>query len=191
VRTRITLHPELDLSGFLDQLDAWGDRFPTHASLGPAAVAAASRIVRELGRSFDVCVSTCVLSQLANPFRRAWALPAAEWVSLDAALTGVHLTTLAGATRSGGKGLLAFDVLTSDREPALAELATRSDADVAAFAQSALEAGKLWPNPQQLLAQLSSPGLAQVLASPRASSPWLWDIKAGVQLVYGLSFDRL
>ncbi|MES1165143.1 MAG: hypothetical protein ABUR63_05255, partial [Verrucomicrobiota bacterium] len=108
-RDRIVLHGDVDLSGLLRRLDDWGDRFPDAAQLGPAAVAAAHEIVRGLGRPFDVTVSACVLSQLMQPFQSAWVLAEDAWSNLDAAVTAVHLATLAGATRAGGRGFLAFD----------------------------------------------------------------------------------
>src|SRR5258706_2888499 len=97
VAARLVLHPDVDLSGMLDQLDDWGDLFPEPQLLGATAVAAARRLVAALG-SHDVVLSTCVLSQFGLPFRRTWVAPASTWANLSAALSAVPLATLAGCS---------------------------------------------------------------------------------------------
>lgn len=190
VRPRVVLHGDVDLSGFLNHLEVWGDDFPPDAALGPAAIAAATEIVRSLGQPFDVTLSTCVLSQLIQPYRQCWALPMAQWVTLDMALTGVHLATLAGATRSQGRGCLVFDVMSSDREPRLGELRESELGRLQEFAERVLDPSVMRPNPQTLLAQLKSPGLGMLFDDPQLTAPWLWEIRDGLQLVYGLAFGR-
>jgi hypothetical protein len=161
VQSRLVLHADVDLSGLLEQLDDWGDAFPAPQQLGASAVAAARGLVAELG-SFDVVLSTCVLSQLGLPFRRNWVAPASTWANLSAALHAVHLATLAGCT--AGRGILAFDVQEQD--------------------------GALSPDPEHVLAQLRSPGLAALVASPRLSEPWKWQLGSSPQTVYAIEFAR-
>jgi hypothetical protein len=183
---RLVLHAGVDLSGFTDRLDAWGDDFPTEADLGRAAQPAIHAVLRRLGRTFDVVASTCALSQLAVPYHRAWILPAPAWASLHAAITAVHLATIAGATSPGGTGILIFDVLSSKAAP---ELRTLPDGEVAAFVQRHVASGaRLEPDPAGLLARLGT--LGRLVASPRLAGPWLWNIGAETQLVYGLTFTR-
>ncbi len=161
VQARVVLHPDVDLSGLLEHLDDWGEAFPEPQLLGATAVAAARRLVADLG-SFDVVLSTCVLSQLGLPFRRNWVAPASTWANLSAALNAVHLATLAGCTTR--RGVLVFDVQE--------------------------QAGLLSPDPQLVLAQLSSPGLASLVASPRLSQPWVWQLGSVAQTVYAIEFER-
>jgi len=162
VAQRLVLHPNVDLSGLLEHLDAWGDAFPEPRELGATAVSAARQLVSDLG-CFDVTLSTCVLSQLGMPFRRSWVAPASTWANLSAALSAIHLATLAGCTRR--RGILAFDVQEQD--------------------------GALTPDPQMLLAQLRSPGLAALVAAPTLSDPWRWNLGDVVeQLVYAIEFVR-
>jgi hypothetical protein len=161
VQARIVLHPDVDLSGLLGHLDDWGDAFPAPQVLGATAVTAARRLVAELG-TFDVTLSTCVLSQLGLPFRRSWVAPVSTWANLTAALSAIHLATLAGCTAR--RGILAFDVQAQD--------------------------GLLTPDPQMLLAQLRSPGLAALVASPTLSEPWKWDLGDVEQVVYAIEFVR-
>jgi len=192
LRARVIPHAPVDLSGFMSHLDQWGESLPDDATLGQTAFAAARAIVAALGRDFDVVLSTGVLSQLIVPFHRAWIASRANWERLDAAIVAVHLATLVLSTRAGGRGVLAFDVLSSKDAPALSALAGRSGAEL----QSAIDAQvlaasvRLHPQPTTLLSQLQFPGMASLVQEPQLTSPWLWDLGDAVQLVYGLHFRR-
>jgi hypothetical protein len=189
LRDRLVLHAGVDLSGFTDRLDEWGDSFPAEADLGRAAQPAIHGILRQLGRTFDVVASTCAMSQLAVPYHRAWVLPVSAWTSLHAAITAVHLATIAGATAPGGTGLLIFDVLSSKSAPELRALEGQGPGNLAAFVEGhARQGGRLDPDPQGLLARLAT--LGRLVSAPSLSEPWLWNIGAETQLVYGLSFRR-
>jgi hypothetical protein len=195
VRERVVLHPDVDLTGFCDRLDAWGDDFPSEADLGREALPAIHGILQRLGQRFDVVASTGLLSQLAVPYHRAWVMPATSWGQLFAAITAVHLSTLAGATLPGGTGILIFDVLSSKNAPELQKLEGRARQDVStleAFVERHLAGGgvRLNPDPASLLARLQSPGLSRLVESPRLTAPWLWNIGQETQLVYGLLFQR-
>jgi hypothetical protein len=188
LRDRLVLHGGVDLSGFTERLDEWGDAFPNEADLGRAAQPAIHGILRRLGRAFDVVASTCALSQLAVPYHRAWLLPAPAWASLHAAITAVHLATIAGATAPGGTGILIFDVLSSQNAPALRGLEGKSPEALARFIEEHRGGVALDPDPESLLARLGT--LGRLVTEPRLSAPWLWNIGAETQLVYGLSFRR-
>jgi len=189
LRDRLVLHAGVDLSGFTERLDEWGEAFPAEAELGRAAQPAIHGVLRRLGRAFDVVASTCALSQLAVPYHRAWLLPAPAWASLHAAITAVHLATIAGATRPGGTGILVFDVLSSQNAPELRALEGAQPERLAAFLEEhARRGGRLDPDPEGLLARLAA--LGRLVATPKLDAPWLWNIGAETQLVYGLSFTR-
>jgi hypothetical protein len=186
---RLVLRPETDLSGMLEHLDDWGESFPDPAELGRAAVQAAGQLSSRLGK-FDVTLSTCVLSQLGLPFRRAWVASRTTWGHLMSAITSVHLATLAGTTARSS--ILVADVATSQRLPALDELRGARVAELEAFVTRHRDAGSLslQPDPRRLLAWLSAPGLSRLVAEPRVSSPWLWDLGDVRQLVYALTFHH-
>jgi hypothetical protein len=191
LRPRLIAHPGVDLSGFTARLDDWGEAFPAEAELGQAAQPAIHGILRDLGRTFDVVVSTCALSQLAVPYHRAWILPATAWANLHAAVTAVHLATLAAATKPGGTAILIFDVLSSKSAPALRGLEDAAPEAVALFAERYVATGgdgPLDPDPAGLLARLAA--LGRLAAAPRLTAPWAWNIGAETQLVYGLVFTR-
>ena len=161
LRPRVIPHAPVDLSGFMSQLDEWGDSFPDDVTLGRTAFAAARAIVAVLGRDFDLALSTGVLSQLIVPFHRTWLASRANWERLDAAIAAVHLATLVLSTRTDGRGVMAFDVPSSQD-----------------------------PRPSTLLSQLQLPGMGSMVREARLSAPWSWDIGDAVQLVYGLTFRR-
>jgi hypothetical protein len=188
VREKLVLHPDVDLSGFGDRIDEWGDGFPAAAELGAAAQPAIGRVLRALGRPFDVIVSTCALSQLVVPYHRAWILPASDWENLHAAVAAVHLATIVGATKPGGTGILIFDVVSSRAVPELRDVGERPE-DAAAFAER-YEAGggRMAPAPAGLLARLG--GMGRLVQDARLLGPWTWNIGAETQLVYAIAFSR-
>jgi hypothetical protein len=192
VRKKIVLHADVDLSGFLDRLDEYSERFPGPDELGPVAVSAANELVRSIGTTFSTTVSTGVLSQLVFPFHRAWVRTMSEWDDLAATTAAVHLATLAGATRSGGKGVIVVDALSSTELPALGELADRSAIELQSFVRREIDTDHvtLDPDPANLVTQLGSPGLGALFESLELSDPWLWNTGNAIQLVYGLTFQR-
>ena len=117
LRERIQLHGDRDLSGILQHLDDWAERFPSDTELEQESLRAAHALLQSIGRPFDVTLSTCVLSQLMLPFQETWVMNEEEWDKLSACTTAVHLATLFGATRQGGSGFMAFDVVSSDHLP--------------------------------------------------------------------------
>lgn len=189
LRSRVRLHGNVDLSGFLGELDAARDGIPDTEIAG-RAVAAARGIVERLGRRYDTTLSTCVLSQLDLPYQRAWARTGPEWATLEMALTALHLSTLAGATRAGGTAILVFDVLSSKELPRLEDLTGRSSEDLSTFLAREAAAGPIgWqPDPHAFLEQLKTPSLASMIAEPRLTTPWLWRHADAVQLVWALVF---
>ena len=193
LRERIVLHGERDLSGILQYLDDWAELFPSDAELEQTSLRAAHALLQSIGRPFDVTLSTCVLSQLLLPFQETWVMSEEEWDKLSACTTAVHLATLFGATRQGGSGFMAFDVVSSDHLPGLLAYGQRPEAELQAFVeqQVASEQVSLNPAPTELLAHLTGSGLGAALAHACITPPWLWDIKSAQQLVYGLSFQRL
>ena len=192
VKAQLVLHPDVDCSGMLAHLDDWGERFPDRNQLAESAVAAAQDIVRGLRRNFPAVVSTCVLSQLALPFQRAWITSRSNWGDLLSTINAVHLATLAGSTSPGGRGLIVFDTSSSKDTPALAEQRGRSTEELEEFVSEARAAGGLGlrPDPRDLLRQLSAPGLRALVGGAELGSPWLWHLGSDTQLVYSVGFGH-
>ena len=121
-----------------------------------------------LGRSFDVVVSTCALSQLAVPYHRAWILPASDWANLHAAVTAVHLATLAGrdeARRHGHPDLRRAVVEARAGAAGARRRAARRRGGLRASATPA-DGGHMDPEPADLLARLDEHGPARRGAAP-------------------------
>ena len=192
VRAKIVLHEHVDGSGVLEFLDAWGDHFPDRGELARVATEAAQSIVHNLGLAFPAVVSSCLLSQLALPFERAWLTSRANWADLLSTISAIHLATLAGSTRSGGRCLLAVDVASSRDTPALADQHDRRGDELSELVAEARAAGglQLRPDPRALLARLSAPGMKALVARPELSEPWLWQRGSVTELVYGLTFSH-
>jgi hypothetical protein len=190
-RHRIILH-ELDLSGCLDCLDPWGDRLPEPAALATLAGDAAQALAGRLGRTFDVVLSACLLSQLCHPFQNALALTGPEWQRLFAAVTRLHLTTLALLTRPGGTAVVACDVLCS-AGAAVEELRRRVGKEgLGAALVAAVESGALapQPDPRALARLLDGPAFAGLVERVFVTDPWPWDLGPTAQVVYGVVFRR-
>jgi hypothetical protein len=192
VRARVTIHAGVDLSGCLDHLDAWGEHLPDEEELTAIASASATAIAGRLGRTFDVVLSACVLSQLCHPFQNTLALPRRGWQRLFAAVTRVHLATVALLTRPGGTGVLACDVLCQagtaiDELRAQVGRARLGDALIAALASGAIAPH---PDPRALARELESADFAALISRVFVTEPWLWDLGPTVQIVYGILLRR-
>ena len=190
-RDGVVLHSNIDLSGFVDRLDQWGDRFPDDQELGRAALEAIQRILTLVGRRCDVVLSTCVLSQLPIPYRRTWVTSASNWKRLHDAITAVHLATLAASVRPGGHGVMAFDLFGSRRAPGLLGLDGDDSDAIQSFVEEQVGAGAIqldW-DPAAILERLRSRSLSTLVQSPRLTPPWLWNT-GDTLVVYGLMFRR-
>src|SRR5439155_5820344 len=129
----------------------------------------------------------CLLSQLGHPFRHTLALDMPGWRRLLATITRVHLVTMAALVGSDGTGVIACDVLCGE-ERAVAEAMARVPRErLAEVLEARIESGALRaePAPREIAGLLESSGLAE---RARVTQPWLWDLGATVQLVYGVLF---
>jgi hypothetical protein len=193
-RLRVVTHAGLDLTGLLHRIDQLAEGVPGDAALADLGTTAAAALARTIGRTFDVVLSDCIVSQLPMPFRDALLLDRDEWQRLQIALDRTHFTTMAALTRPGGAGVIACDVLSSQDEPALLQYASPAtwDALGAALAQRIGHGDlALDPSPPQLLALLQSPDLARLIERPRLTEPWTWNLGDGLQLVCAILWTRI
>jgi hypothetical protein len=193
-RDKVVLHAGLDLSGVVDRIDAWGDRFPDAAQLAALGDELSRRIARTIGRSFDVVLSACLLSQLPLPLRDRLVLGLDDWQRLFEAIERAHLTTVAALCRPGGTGVLAVDVTSSRKLPELEHFAAPwTWADLEPTVRDAMARRRVTPSPDpaRLLRWLTDLEQAGGVERPRLTDPWVWDSGGGVlALVYGLVFSR-
>lgn len=111
VRARLVLHPPLDLSGVLEQIERWRDLNVTSDELmshpGEAAFAIASR----LPGNFETVVSTCLLSQLQFSVLNVLSPAHPLFDAVRQIVNVVHLRTLAALVAPAkGRALLVSDV---------------------------------------------------------------------------------
>ena len=191
VRARLVLHPGVDLTGLLGQLDAWGGEEPDLATQQKAIDTGTAAAIAGLpAGTCDVAISCCLMSQLG------WSLEAAVeevarrqgrkqrapqgsepavGVEIRLVMLTIHLRTLAALVRPGGAALLASDITSSDLYP-LDELGDDDDlatlADQLVRAQQVIYAGA---NPVLTSRVLrKDPVLKEAFGPPTALEPWLW-----------------
>jgi hypothetical protein len=190
LRARVTTHGDVDLSGCLDRIDEWGDALPDDAALTSHGAATAAAIAGHLGRTFDVVLSACVLSQLAHPLQSTLALDREDWARLFSAMRRLHLETMTWLVRPGGTGVIACDVLChAGREVEALRQRVAPDRLGDALLH-AVETRAIRPDPDPAV-------LAQLLESTAFSSrvdrvfiaePWHWDLGSTSQVVYPVLF---
>jgi hypothetical protein len=190
-RDRVVLHAGLDLSGFAARIDEWGERFPDNVEIAQAARVAIAAILAQIGRTFEIVLSDCVLSQLAIAYKRTLIMPRPHWGTLFSSITAVHLATLTGSVAPGGRGILACDVAGANASPVLCDFRGTDGADLDAFVRAQAAAGhlQLEPDPEVIVERLTSPALKSLVEAPQVTPPWLWDT-GDTLVVYGLVFRR-
>jgi hypothetical protein len=193
-QARVVAHAGYDLTGCLDRIDDWGEQPPGDEELAALAADTASSVAGAIGRSFDVVLSACLLSQLAIPPQRTLVASKPQWERLLDALTRVHVRTMAALLRSEGTGVLAFDVLTSEDAPELrAATSTAVPPEIGFAVEQKIRAGTLTPqpDPRRIFSLLQEPPTAALLERVQGIEPWLWDTGDARLLVYAYLFRRL
>jgi hypothetical protein len=184
VRRRVVTHAPVDLTGgAIDRIDEWGECTPQPQELSALAGSTAREVAARLGRTFDVVLSTCTLTQTFLPFKNTLALPATDWERLFSGLALVHLSVMSALTRDGGTAVLVTEVMDSRSEPSIEALVERLGPEPP---PPHLRAE---PDLRTLLLLLErAPGLASQVASRHLTSPWLWNLGALRLLCYALVF---
>ena len=181
----VVVHEPTDLSGVLEQLGR------------PADSALARCVERDLQRSivvhqapFDVCVSTCVLTQMLQSVIDS-SLPRAEAVRISIALRDKHLRDLITLTRPGGSIVLITDVVSTSTAPSLLGL---PPADLEPEMARLVAAGNFFTatNPYRIVALFQEhPDLREQVTNVRLVDPWLWSVTRDRQhLVCAVTVDR-
>jgi hypothetical protein len=187
-RDRVLIHAGLDLSGFLDRLDAWGEDFPDPIEFNRSATLAIQALIARIGQNFRVVLSDCILSQLPLAYRHNWLMPDAHWQAFNQSLIAVHLATLVGCAAPGGQGVIAFDVIDSAIAPSLRGIAADDTKAMENLVRERAAQGTL-THPSSMLQWLKSPALGPLVASAELTPPWLWNT-GDTHLVYGLVLQR-
>ncbi len=191
IRNRLYTHAPVDLSGMLDCLERWARREVTPDELLSHGARVARDVRAQLGRSFDVVASACLLSQMQLSVVHGLGtthplLPVVSWT-----LTAAHLLTLADLTTPGGTGVFATD-LTADAIHPLAD--GYSPDDGLALVAELARTGKVFdfadPNLVQRLL-LDNPYLQRAFPNWTMKDAWVWSNGPDTKfLVYGAVLPR-
>jgi hypothetical protein len=172
VRSRITTHPALDLSGLFECVQRWARLEVTPEELMAHASNASGSILKRLRQTFDVVLSACMLSQMQLSLVHALGdthplFQATRWT-----LNLTHFRTLAALTKPQGHALFATDVTASHLYPL-----TSNAASALPLLDAAVRAHKVFDfaDPTRLQALLSDdPVLRRALPSWAVNDAWLW-----------------
>jgi len=127
VEKRLVLHAPVDLTGFLDRLEAWSRMEVTEEELLAHPAATGKRLAALLG-TFDVVVSTCLVTQMQLSVLHALGDDHRLFDAVRHTLAFTHLYTLFELTAPGGRGLLVTDVLSNKNYHYLDRLPAGTDA---------------------------------------------------------------
>jgi hypothetical protein len=187
VRRRIVLHGGVELTGLLGSVEVWAEEFPSECGFRAREDEAVRAITRGLGRTFDVVLSDCVLSQLCVPFFRLLAARMSEWSALMRAVARVHAGTMAALLRGGGTGVLVGDVPYTLGPPA-GEPAPPRWEELGAEVTSRLREGvSLLRRPAYLVELIAA---TPALGAAQLTEPWLWSQEEALMLAYAVLFRR-
>ena len=185
LRHKVIVHGDVDLTGLLDDVERWAEDDDQLASMAAGAAAA---IAARLGRTFDVVLSSCVLSQVCAPFTRVLARRALEWQALMRLLGRTHLELMSLLLRPGGSGVALGDVYYGAARDRLGQVPTWETLDWQVVLE--LRNGVMRLRDPDFLAELlAGPPLRARIAQARLSEPWLWHVEEAAMLVYAVIFQ--
>jgi hypothetical protein len=189
---RISLYPDIDVSGLANQISNWSaDHTPPAAEIDTVLIAAAQEVPLPLVGSFDTVASICLLSQLFDAIKLALGDQHPQYLSLVQAVRARHLRQAVDQCRQGGHLLLVSDFISSDT---CADLATVSEAQLPALCEQLIRTQNFFTglNPF-VLRQLfvSDPYLAKHATQVRLFPPWRWTFPARVYAVYAITAIRM
>jgi hypothetical protein len=167
-RTKLRCHAPVDLSGLYHQL---GRKLPAPDDLVAAGTA---EVGRQLPADLDVVASCCVLSQMSWALEHLLDQRDTPLPALQQALLRIHLRSMLGALRPGGRALLLADLVSSNSHP-LDELPEGTDLRALATRLARERLGVAVCNPELVkLVVRRDPGLEAATEPPRLDEPWLW-----------------
>jgi len=190
-RGKLTLHPGVDLSQMLGAFESYRS-----LTVAPKAVAehpnvASQALLHALGRTFDVVLSSCVLSQMQLSLLTELGETHRLFPALSYTLSLTHLKTLAALCSPGGRAIFATDAATEEMAP-LAQLAP--DTNWLELLQRLAVSQDLFStlNPLLLSEMLGDdPMLARELIVHPISDAWLWhNTEQRIYLVYAMVLER-
>ncbi|MEO8184271.1 MAG: hypothetical protein ABI895_36080 [Deltaproteobacteria bacterium] len=191
VREQLVLHPGLDLSQLLGELDASRALAWAPERLAQQPGSAAAQIARAIGARFESVVSACVLSQMQLALCTELSEAHPLFAALSYTLGLTHLRTLAALSAPGGRALLCSDVADEQLAP-LAGLGP--DANLLELLAQLVLAGEVFHSVDPVLMSqmlIDDPLLARDVLLQPLRDVWLWQLTAERSyLVYALLLER-
>ncbi|HET9954691.1 MAG TPA: hypothetical protein VFQ61_09305 [Polyangiaceae bacterium] len=192
IQAALGLHAGLDLSGMLDRLERWRRMQVTPQELMNHAEGTARALRVALGRSFDVVVSACMLSQMQLTLLEALGAEHRLFEAARMTLTLTHLRALGALLAPGGVAVFATDVSAEGILPsgALAPFETASELDRGELVRDLARRGHVFhfADPERVLELIrEDPVLHRNFSSSDVTDAWVWQNgSAGKFLVYSL-----
>lgn len=186
-------HAPVDLTGIAEMVSGWRRGHPaTMPDVCDAIRASDAAPAPQLGGTFNVVLSSCVLSQLVGYATDALGGERHPgFRDLVRAIRARHLRLMLDLLAPDGTGLLVCDLVSSDSRDDLPRLAEHElPAFVAALPRDGNFFSGLYPD-AVMAALREDSALVSKTAGVRLLTPWLW--RLGPQrtfLVYALRFRR-
>lgn len=138
----------------------------------------------------DVVVSACVLSQLLSAVTHLAAEPHPGFLPLIQSVRRGHLIRMLQLLKTGGRGILITDLVSSESLPTLTSIA---DSELPKLLAHALATGNFFSglHPGVLLQDLATvPEIAPQIESPAMTDPWRWQMGQRTYAVYAIGFRK-
>ena len=189
--TRVVTHAPVDLTGIASRYAGWRSRRIAQEELAHAATDAVSAVASDIHGTYDVVVSTCLLSQLMHGARAMLGTGHADLRALAICLQLGHLRLLSQLLSKRGKAMLVSDVASNDD----LDLQLVVNPQTAAQALAALTAsGRCFTgtDPLQTLSMLETDEvLAKHVDAHLPLKAWVWNLSpVRSYLVAALTFAR-
>ena len=187
----LRLHAPVDLTGVADLVSGWVGRVPTVPDVMAAVRQSAATPTPDLGGTFDVVLSSCVLSQIAGYATDALGGRHPAYADLVRAIRGRHLRLMLYLLAPGGTGLLVCDLISSE---SVTELPRVPEHELPGLLRKLARDGTffsgLYPDALETTFR-TDPALAPRVRDVRLLTPWLWRLgPERMFLVYALRFRR-
>ena len=138
----------------------------------------------------DVVVSTCVLSQMLSAMTNLVTDKHPQFLPLIQAVRRGHLVRILQLLKSGGRGILISDLVSSETTPQLTSI---DEASLPKLLAQALATGNFFSglHPGIMLQDLgTAPGIASLVDSPVMTAPWRWQMGPRTYAVFAISFRK-
>jgi hypothetical protein len=138
----------------------------------------------------DVVVSTCVLSQMLSAMTNLVTDKHPQFLPLIQAVRRGHLVRMLQLLKSGGRGILVSDLVSSETTPQLTSI---SEASLPQLLAQSLATGNFFSglHPGVMLQDLgTAPGIASFIESPVMTAPWRWQMGPRTYAVYAITFRK-